>query len=177
MSSFDKTPLFARDTVEASCKYMNYMDRQVKEMEGWRRNQDFRCVVSCLLRSITITWNAMTDLQSISPQMVWWRYYLVFYCSAGAAQRCHPPAHVVRFISSCSFLRSCSSRIPADIEYTHERLPSMSSEEIEKLNQVRPETFAAASQMQGITPHSLVYLYNHVTRRKKVPCVCGINVA
>ena len=61
-------------------------------------------------------------------------------------------------------------RIPADIEYTHDLLPSMSSEELEKLNTVRPETFAAASQMQGITPHSLVYLYNHVTRKSKV-CV------
>ena len=44
----------------------------------------------------------------------------------------------------------------------------MSSEELEKLNAVRPETFAAASQMQGMTPHSLVYLYNHVTTRSKV---------
>ena len=62
----------------------------------------------------------------------------------------------------------CSSRIPSNIEYTHEKLPSMSSEELEKLNSVRPETFAAAAQIQGITPHSLVYLYNHVTRRTKV---------
>eukprot|EP00903_Cladosiphon_okamuranus_P013636 g12700.t1 len=99
VTTFDTTPEFARETVEASCKYMNYMDRQVKEMEGWRRNQEFK--------------------------------------------------------------------IPADIKYTHELLPSMSSEELEKLNTVRPETFAAASQMQGITPHSLVYLYNHVTRKSK----------
>lgn len=77
-----------------------------------------------------------------------------------------PPVDVVLlpfFVASRPFFR-----IPADIEYTHERLPSMSSEELEKLNLVRPETFAAASQMQGITPHSLVYLYNHVTRRSKV---------
>ncbi|CAM9341719.1 unnamed protein product [Pylaiella littoralis] len=99
VTTFDTTPDFARETVEASCKYMNYMDRQVKEMEGWRRNQEFR--------------------------------------------------------------------IPTDIEYTHDILPSMSSEELEKLNSVRPETFAAASQMQGITPHSLVYLFNHVTRKSK----------
>lgn len=59
-------------------------------------------------------------------------------------------------------------RIPVDLEYTHEALPSMSSEELEKLRMVRPETFAAASQMQGLTPHSLVYLFNHVTRRAKV---------
>ena len=67
-------------------------------------------------------------------------------------------------------------RIPADIEYTHDLLPSMSSEELEKLNAVRPETFAAASQMQGITPHSLVYLYNHVTRKSKV-CALFFRVA
>lgn len=100
VSTFHSTPEFARETVEASCKYMNYMDRQVKEMEGWRRNQEFR--------------------------------------------------------------------IPDDMEYTHDVLPSLSSEELEKLGRARPETFAAASQMQGITPHSLVYLYNHVTRKGKV---------
>lgn len=44
VTTFDTTPDFARETVEASCKYMNYMDRQVKEMEGWRRNQEFRWV-------------------------------------------------------------------------------------------------------------------------------------
>ncbi|CAM9402712.1 unnamed protein product [Scytosiphon promiscuus] len=99
VSTFHSTPEFARETVEASCKYMNYMDRQVKEMEGWRRNQEFR--------------------------------------------------------------------IPDDMEYTHDVLPSLSSEELEKLGRARPETFAAASQMQGITPHSLVYLYNHVTRKGK----------
>lgn len=50
VSNFDKTSIFARDTVEASCKYMNYMDRQVKEMEGWRRNQDFRCAIMMYLK-------------------------------------------------------------------------------------------------------------------------------
>lgn len=59
------------------------------------------------------------------------------------------------------------------MEYSHDFLPSMSSEELEKLNSVRPETFAAASQMQGITPHSLVYLYNYVTRKSKVGA-CGV---
>lgn len=59
VSNFDKTPLVARDTVEASCKYMNYMDRQVKEMEGWRRNQDFRCVLAAY---VTIS-GMMVDLQ------------------------------------------------------------------------------------------------------------------
>lgn len=76
------------------------------------------------------------------------------------------------FLSRCVFAAPlCSGRIPSDVVYTHEKLPSMSSEELEKLNAVRPETFAAASQIQGMTPHSLVYLYNHVTRRSKVRLV------
>ncbi|CAN0499499.1 unnamed protein product, partial [Laminaria digitata] len=42
VSTFDRTPPFATDTVEAECKYMNYMDRQVKEMQSWRKNQEFK---------------------------------------------------------------------------------------------------------------------------------------
>ncbi|CAN0245644.1 unnamed protein product, partial [Discosporangium mesarthrocarpum] len=93
------TPDFARETVEATCKYMNYLDRQIREMESWRKNQN--------------------------------------------------------------------CRIPPDMEYTHENLPSLSMEELEKLRAARPETFAAAGQLQGLTPHSLVYLYHHVSRRSK----------
>lgn len=48
--AFESTPVFAKDTVEASCKYMNYMDRQIKEMEGYRKNQDFRCAVILMCR-------------------------------------------------------------------------------------------------------------------------------
>lgn len=72
------------------------------------------------------------------------------------------------FVYSLFFIGVSRKRIPADMEYTHEMLPSLSAEELEKLRLVRPETFAVASQMQGMTPHSLVYLYNHVTRRCRV---------
>lgn len=40
---FEDTHPAARDSVEAACKYMNYLERQLKEMENWRRNQNFRC--------------------------------------------------------------------------------------------------------------------------------------
>ena len=42
VSKFEGTHEVAKDSVEAACKYMNYLDRQLKEMENWRRNQDLR---------------------------------------------------------------------------------------------------------------------------------------
>lgn len=50
--TFVPTPDFAKDTVEASCKYMNYMGRQIKEMEGYRKNQDLRSGSQCLVQHI-----------------------------------------------------------------------------------------------------------------------------
>lgn len=63
--------------------------------------------------------------------------------------------------------RNMDVLIPLDISYTSEELPSMSSEELEKLSAVRPRTFHEASQISGMTPHSLVYLYHLVTRRQR----------
>jgi hypothetical protein len=38
-SSFTPVPGHARDTVEAMAKYAKYLERQIKEMEHWRKNQ------------------------------------------------------------------------------------------------------------------------------------------
>jgi tRNA uridine 5-carboxymethylaminomethyl modification enzyme len=63
--------------------------------------------------------------------------------------------------------RSQNTRIPVDILYTREAFPSFSGEEIEKLHRHRPQTFHEASQISGLTPQSLVYLYTHVTKRQR----------
>ena len=66
-----------------------------------------------------------------------------------------------------SWRRAQGQRIPPDVVYDHGSLPTLSLEELEKLNVNRPNTFAEASQISGITPQSLVYLYHHVQRRNK----------
>ena len=66
-----------------------------------------------------------------------------------------------------SWRRAQGSRIPSDIEYSVNTLPTLKAEEIEKLNQVRPSTFAEASQISGIRPQSLVYVYHYVKGRNR----------
>ncbi|KAJ8608393.1 hypothetical protein CTAYLR_008158 [Chrysophaeum taylorii] len=55
--------------------------------------------------------------------------------------------------------------LPPDLDYDPKALPALSAEELEKLRAHRPKTFADASNIAGITPASLVYLYNHVVTR------------
>lgn len=57
-------------------------------------------------------------------------------------------------------------QFPVDLIYSPETFPAFSSEELEMLNKYRPQTLHEASQLQGLTPHSLVYLYSYITRRK-----------
>ena len=64
-----------------------------------------------------------------------------------------------------SWRKAQGMRIPPDIVYEHESFPTFKKEELEKLAEARPETFADASNISGVTPQSLVYLYHHVTRR------------
>jgi tRNA uridine 5-carboxymethylaminomethyl modification enzyme len=64
-----------------------------------------------------------------------------------------------------SWRKAQGKRIPFDIVYEHKAFPTFSNEELEKLSNVRPTTFAEASQISGVTTQSLVYLYHHVTKR------------
>ena len=66
-----------------------------------------------------------------------------------------------------SWRRAQGFRIPPDVIYDSTSLPTLSAEELEKLRAIRPSTFAEASQISGMTPQSLVYIYNHVMRRSK----------
>ena len=66
-----------------------------------------------------------------------------------------------------SWRKAQGLRIPPDVVYDGKNLPTLSNEELEKLNTIRPATFADASQISGMTPQSLVYLYHHVQRRNK----------
>ena len=86
------------DTVEATCKYSKYLNRQLDEMAKWKK---------------------------------------------------------------AAFLT-----LPKDIVYDRNNFPSLSSEELEKLKQANPTTLHAASQIQGVTPHALVFLYNFVSKGK-----------
>jgi tRNA uridine 5-carboxymethylaminomethyl modification enzyme len=66
-----------------------------------------------------------------------------------------------------SWRKAQGMRIPPDIVYERESFPTFKKEELEKLAEARPETFADASNISGVTPQSLVYLYHHVTRRNQ----------
>ncbi|KAL3937166.1 MAG: hypothetical protein SGARI_002259, partial [Bacillariaceae sp.] len=54
-----------------------------------------------------------------------------------------------------SWRKAQGMRIPPDLVYAHEKFPTFSKEEIEKLSTARPKTFAEASQISGVTPQSL----------------------
>ncbi|XP_031618022.1 protein MTO1 homolog, mitochondrial [Contarinia nasturtii] len=56
--------------------------------------------------------------------------------------------------------------IPSDIDYSTNAL-SLSVEEREKLAMIEPQTIAAASRIQGITPSSIVQLLRYVKRRNQ----------
>jgi tRNA uridine 5-carboxymethylaminomethyl modification enzyme len=62
--------------------------------------------------------------------------------------------------------KSSNVRLPHDLSYDRETFPSFSAEELEKLSANRPETIHAAGQIQGITPHAVIYLHNYILKRK-----------
>jgi tRNA uridine 5-carboxymethylaminomethyl modification enzyme len=62
--------------------------------------------------------------------------------------------------------KSGAMLLPTDLEYSAQLFPSFSAEELESLNKHRPLTLHAASQLQGLTPHALIYLHSYVSRGK-----------
>lgn len=66
-----------------------------------------------------------------------------------------------------SWRKAQGLRIPPFVDYDRKSLPTLSNEELEKLRAARPSTFADASQISGLTPQSLVYLYHYVQRTNR----------
>ena len=66
-----------------------------------------------------------------------------------------------------SWQKAQGARIPPNIIYDHAAMPAFKMEEIEKLERVRPATFAEASRIEGLRPQSVVYLYHHVMKLNK----------
>lgn len=62
--------------------------------------------------------------------------------------------------------KSGAMLLPTDLMYTSEFFPSFSAEELERLQKSRPTTLHAASQLQGMTPQSLIYLHTYISRGK-----------
>eukprot|EP00546_Thalassionema_frauenfeldii_P016370 CAMPEP_0178897756 /NCGR_PEP_ID=MMETSP0786-20121207/1933_1 /TAXON_ID=186022 /ORGANISM="Thalassionema frauenfeldii, Strain CCMP 1798" /LENGTH=742 /DNA_ID=CAMNT_0020568361 /DNA_START=162 /DNA_END=2390 /DNA_ORIENTATION=- len=63
-----------------------------------------------------------------------------------------------------SWRKAQGMTLPATLVYSQEHLPTLSAEELEKLNLQRPRTLADAAKISGITPQSLVYLHQHVNK-------------
>ena len=71
-----------------------------------------------------------------------------------------------------AYKRNDNTKIPPDLDYSAANLPALSAEEREKLGAARPNTFAEAATISGVTPASLVYLFNFVSNNhgaKKSP--------
>jgi tRNA uridine 5-carboxymethylaminomethyl modification enzyme len=64
--------------------------------------------------------------------------------------------------------RSAFLPVPEDMVYDKTIFPSFSSEELEKLNLFRPATLHAASQLQGITLSTVIYLQNHLNKKRHI---------
>ncbi len=63
--------------------------------------------------------------------------------------------------------KSYVTRQHRDMESWRRAQGVLSKEELEKLSTIRPATFAEASQISGMTPQNLVFLYHQVMKRNK----------
>ena len=60
---------------------------------------------------------------------------------------------------------NAESRIPHGFDYA--ALPCLSNEEVEKLTALQPATLKAASDIPGITPKALLYVYQGISGKKR----------
>ena len=135
----EAVPGWARDTVEALAKYAKYLERQEREMEHWKRNQELSIPPDFEYSRAALP--SLSSEEVRPPPLLLW-HPLVTSPPASARSTPPPPAR-------------------ARVLLPH----ATRALQIEKLNKVRPRTFHEASQISGVTPHSLVYLYHLVSRK------------
>jgi len=67
--------------------------------------------------------------------------------------------------------RQENTALPADLDY--DQIDGLSNEVRQKLKQARPETLAAASRIQGVTPAAASLLLIHLKKRSKMQQISG----
>eukprot|EP00929_Paragymnodinium_shiwhaense_P042230 TRINITY_DN21883_c0_g1_i2.p1 TRINITY_DN21883_c0_g1~~TRINITY_DN21883_c0_g1_i2.p1 ORF type:complete len:753 (+),score=90.86 TRINITY_DN21883_c0_g1_i2:148-2406(+) len=66
-----------------------------------------------------------------------------------------------------TFRKVQSFTIPPDIVYSHEQLPELKKEELERLSAHRPSTIAEAGKLEGVSPNAVVVLHSYIQRRQR----------
>jgi len=109
----------------------------------------------------------LTSLERAAAELRGWSHLVPAHARDTVAAECKYGAYLDRQDKDQANLHKRVVTLPPDIDYSPAALPALSAEEREKLQLHRPKTLADASAISGITPASLVYLYNHVREASK----------